>query len=96
MAKLWAIKFVVQSRYKIPRAFPIEMLNYDSCYPSSDNYSIGKIIDSLDQNISAKEFNPEPITLVHLSHGNKNWTPTIRRWESFGYKVINICEAREA
>jgi hypothetical protein len=33
MAKLWAIKFVVQSRYKIPRAFPIEMLNYDSCYP---------------------------------------------------------------
>ena len=95
MAKQWAIKFTVQSRFKIPRAFPIDMLSYDSCYPSNDGYSTGRMIDSLDQNISAKEFNPEPITLIHLSHGNKNWSPTNGRWESFGYKVMHICTAKE-
>lgn len=96
MAKQWAIRFTVQSKTKLVRQFPIDMLQYDSCYPSINSHSVGRIIDSLDQNISAKEFNPEPITLIHLSHGNKNWTPTNARWESFGYKVMHICSAKEA
>jgi hypothetical protein len=95
MAKQWAIKFTVQSRYKVPRAFPMDMLSYDSCYPSSDGYSVGRIIESMDQNISAKEFEIEPITLIHLSHGDKNWKPTNARWDSFGYKVTNIQSAKE-
>ena len=95
MAKQWAIKFTVQSMAKIPRAFPIDMLRYDSCYPSRDSESVSRIMDSLDQNILAKDFETEPITLVHLSHGNRNWIPTSGRWESFGYKVTHICTPKE-
>jgi len=95
MAKQWAIKFTVQPMRKVPRAFPIDMLSYDSCYPSNDGHSVGRIIESMDQGISAKDFVIEPITLVHLSHGNRNWTPTNARWESFGFNVVNIQQAKE-
>jgi len=95
MSKLWKIEFTVQSKSKLVRAFPIDMLRYDSCYPARDQYSTARIIDSLDQNISAKEFDPQPIALIHNSHGNKQWQPTAPRWESFGYTVIEVKQARE-
>lgn len=95
MAKEWAIKFIVQAKHKLPRPFPIDMLNYDSCYPSSDSDSISRINNSLTEFISDKDFESKPITLIHISHGNKNWKPTNARWESFGYKVVNICPAKE-
>jgi hypothetical protein len=95
MAKLWVIEFAVQSKNKLVLQFPIDMLRYDSCYPANDQYSVIRIVDSLDQNISAIEFDHKPINLIHNSHGNKNWSPTAARWESFGYRVINIkCSER--
>lgn len=95
MAKQWAIKFTVQPIKKIPNRFPIDMLCYDQCYPSIDNESVSRINDTMSDYISASEFKSEPITLVHLSHGDKNWNPTNGRWQSFGYKVTNIRPARE-
>lgn len=95
MAKEWLIEFTVKPRAKIPRQFPIDMLRYDSCYPASDMYSVSRIVDTLDQFTSAKEFVIEPINLIHLSHGNKNWIPTNARWESFGYTVIEVKSPRE-
>jgi hypothetical protein len=96
MAKLWAIKFVVQSKSKLAGQFPIDMLRYDSCYPSKDSVSVSRILNSLDIN-QIIEGDPEDrmITLVHNSHGDKNWTPTIARWESYGYRVVTIKQARE-
>lgn len=95
MAKIWIIEFAVQAKHKIPRRFPIDMLRYDSCYPDRDRYSVSRIEETIDPYTTAKEFEPKPINLIHLSHGNKNWTPTNARWESFGYKVVNIKPARE-
>jgi hypothetical protein len=95
MAKEWLIEFKVQPISKVPRQFPIDMLRYDSCYPASNMDSVSRIVDTMDYNISAKDFEIKSITLIHLSHGNKNWTPTNARWESFGYKVIDIQQAIE-
>jgi hypothetical protein len=94
MAKQWAKKFTVQAKHKLPRPFPIDMLSYDQCYPSVDSDSVSRIINSLSEFIN-ESFESKPITLIHLSHGNKNWSPTSARWESFGYKVTNIQPAKE-
>ena len=95
MAKEWLIEFTVKPIAKIPRQFPIDMLRYDSCYPASDMDSVSRIVDTMDYNISAKDFEIEPIKLIHLSHGNKLWQPTNARWNSFGYAVIEVKSARE-
>jgi len=95
MAKEWVIEFTVITRNKMVRRFPIDMLRYDSCYPENEMESVSRINETLSEFIKAKDFTAKPIALIHLSHGNKNWQPTEARWNSFGYKVIEIKQARE-
>jgi len=90
MAKEYLIQFTVQCRNSISRAFPIDMLRYDHCCPASE-YDSGLIHETLSEFIPITDFTPKPITLNYYSHGNRNWTPTNGRWQSFGYEVLNIC-----
>ena len=97
MAKLWLIEYYVESKFKHPIAFPLDMLRYDHSEPYSLNeweYIINSHVNSIIPNRILQE--SKSIRLVHYSHGNKNWNPTIKRWESFGYKVVTIKPARES
>lgn len=89
MAKEWIIHFEVIAINVIPHSFPLDMLRRDHCYPSNDD-SISEIMESFDQFGSALDYKPKPIRLTCLSHGNRNWKPNERRWQSFGYRVIKI------
>ena len=63
--------------------FPLDMLRYDSCYPV-ESTSVNNITDG-------SYFNPgiydQGIYTVTL---RSERAPTIGRWESFGWKVLDV------
>lgn len=86
MAKLWVVEFAVRSNSPM-NVFPIDMLRYDRCSPAShDDVEEITVAESplleLDKNAT--------VSLVHYAHGDKKWQPTVRRWESFGWKVVRV------
>jgi len=78
------IRFKVIPKSLINR-FPIDMLRYDTCYPSTNSDS-SAIRWSFNPNAISNYSEIGPIELIHL--GNKNWKPSFKKWESFGWKVI--------
>ena len=94
MAKLWLIQFTVKAKTKLLRQFPLDMLRYDGC-TIHDFDSISHIMDSFDTDLRTIDFESEPIVLDHYEHGNKNWEPTYRRWQSYGYEVIDVQSAKD-
>ena len=85
MAKLWCIKFEVKAKNYALGFFPLDMLRYDCCTPSS-----GEDVAKIPIGISDIPEVPEVITLVHYSHGYKGWQPTVDRWKSFGWEVVKV------
>lgn len=82
MKRYREIRFTVEGSGE----FPFDMLRYDRCFPASES-DAGKM--------------PRPhqgssrriIELIAVDHdGNNRFAPTIGRWESFRWKVI---EAKE-
>lgn len=72
-------KFAVQST--LP--FPIDMLRYDGAHPASEGDS--HIIENSVQNgTGAKR-----VELVRVDT-QRFWTPTVGRWQSFGWEVIEF------
>ncbi len=62
--------------------FPIDMLRYDSCWPAHED---GKITHTFHGRfVEEKRAEPAEIELTGLRE------PTKGRWESFGWKVIEI------
>ena len=57
--------------------FPVDMLRYDSCYPHSQ-----------DSVVALSEKNTRTVVLARAVKRVTD-TPTIARWESFGWKVGN-------
>ena len=56
--------------------FPIDMLRYDSCFPSSEPDSY-EILD---------ERKERTVQLTH--YGDRQWEPGKPRWSSFGWQVV--------
>lgn len=63
-------------------AFPVDMLRYDECYPT-DSVSAGAI-GMCTENVRAKDSK----RTVSLATTKRCPWPTTRRWESFGWSVI--------
>ena len=78
---------MVQKEYTITVSgvgpFPLDMLRYDGCFPDT-SVDVEKIRGSF--NILGP--NKWSIRVVKISQ--QKWEPTTKRWESFGWKVINI------
>lgn len=66
-----------------PAPFPVDMLRYDGCYPSTQD----------DTARLARAFrSPFSDMTIHLSTINdqRRWSPTVARWNSFGWFVNAI------
>lgn len=64
--------------------FPFDMLRYDACRPvrESEARSMARSY--------ADDVSPG-LRVVTLGHtGDRSWTPTDRRWASFGWKVVAV------
>lgn len=92
MAKMYTHKVTVSPMLKYVE-FPIDMLRYDSCFPSTQT-DVGKMNKRMHRQITAMwsessrgnfPMNVETITVTH--YGEKNWVPTKDRWQSFGWAV---------
>ena len=77
MAMFYRFSFTVEGF----GAFPTDMLRYDNAFPHSES-------DSSD----VDAHNHRTVQLVAI-HDSRAWRPTYRRWESFGWKVIECEEA---
>ena len=88
MSKMYRIEFdVVPESGIFGGAFPLDMLRYDSCYPSS-SVDVNRMI--ADREIADGRAVNSSITLVHREHGGKKWRPTEGRWRSFGWRVTDV------
>ena len=57
-------------------SFPLDMLRYDACHPVRP-----EDVDSLTEILGDE---PRTVTL------NSNHPPTVKRWASFGWKVVQL------
>jgi hypothetical protein len=65
--------------------FPLDMLRYDSCYPAKSE-DVTRILDHGSPNYLQEKAR---IVLAHLSTV-KYWEPTVARWKSFGWDVVEV------
>lgn len=84
---LYSIKFTVYPVHKLPNPFPIDMLRYDHCYPSTEGDAniLQRTIEHVGEGFSCDDLRCR-VTLVHIDR-YRTWEPTHKRWESFGWKV---------
>jgi len=69
--------------------FPHDMLRYDGCWPStSEDASKISFYIHLEPDKEAKR----KIQLTSVGH--KDWKPTLGRWQSFGWQVIEYGNER--
>ena len=74
-AKETATQFTVIGRGE----FPMDMLRYDGCYPKSEKDTVTMQSDGLREVMLHKTLN--------WGH-SKIWSPTVGRWNSFGWAVL--------
>jgi hypothetical protein len=81
-------KFKVRQRAHAFR-FPLDMLRYDCCWPRNSE-------DASSINLTFSErYQAEKAAVVELScEYHKDWKPTAKRWESFGWEVIEHSNKR--
>lgn len=72
--KVEIVRFVVEGSGE----FPIDMLRYDSCFPSKESESRGIASDRRD------------LRRVTLEHRGSGQAPTIGRWKSFLWNVVEV------
>jgi len=74
------IRFTVEGRGN----FPLDMLRYDRCFPRTG--------DDVMMMETQPEYlrSPRCVTLLALSRESRYWQPTVGRWASFGWSVVNV------
>jgi len=86
MAKQYVHYFTVGGAYY----FPMDMLRYDSCWPStSEDASQLQFHPQRNSDVETKR----KIRLVTIGH--KERRPTLDRWKSFGWEVIHYEKGTE-
>jgi len=80
---MWIHNFEVKSMHREPRPFPLDMLRYDHCYPTSQE-QMGIIV--LTFRTVPTLLGLEPIKMQNTS-SDRFWKPTDKRWKSFGWIV---------
>lgn len=87
--KLKVHKFKVRPKGNLLFTFPLDMLRYDHCYPSSENDS-AKIARCCDlRRYSKGSDNPRDWEIELTAYKHKNWVPTNDRWKSFSWEVFD-------
>jgi hypothetical protein len=71
--------------------FPIDMLRYDGCFPSSEQDS-GEIALTFSRFFRSDDINPISLTKIA---DTKSWTPEHGRWNSFLWKITETEEPRK-
>ena len=82
-------RFTVMMKKKIFLNFPVDMLRYDNCWPSTSEDSV-KISWTLQNNLQTMEDNEISFMLgrgIELYTDNRSLTA--KRWESFGWEVVS-------
>lgn len=79
MASTWRTTYTVQGAGH----FPLDMLRYDESFPQNSE-DVGKIDDRIVQ---------RSVNLVHKG-AEKDWWPTVERWESFGWRILQGTTSR--
>lgn len=79
--KKYTIEFDVTGSWP----FPVDMLRYDRCTPSTEGDS--HVIMQTIRHDSADIVDGTPRVRVLAQGKPRNWTPTHGRWESFGWRV---------
>lgn len=79
MAKATRKEFTVEG----PGPFPIDMLRYDQCWPKRE----GEDSKGIEDSFPARRIRGV-LTRVTLVTDAPN-APTVGRWESFGFKVVD-------
>jgi hypothetical protein len=83
----WIWKFKVTG----DRAFPLDMLRYDCCYPRTSK-CVEEIHASFDMSDrTQRRLAMKPFEVELISH---NGTPELTRWTSFGWKVFDVRKER--
>lgn len=87
MAVAYYIRFAVEGT----GYFPVDMLRYDGCYPSDTDAVLSVPIVPMGHRLDAYSGN-KGIRLVRLVHvcSDRKWQPTAGRWESFGWRVVQV------
>lgn len=63
--------------------FPLDMLRYDSCWPTSQEST-----SAMTRSFHPRNHGPHTVAMRGLA------SPTVSRWESFGWQVEGIALAR--
>jgi hypothetical protein len=66
--------------------FPIDMLRYDTSFPAREADGV-KIHNTLSRWTRATEQTP---IMLESFQPSKEWSPTVGRWQSFGWYVRNV------
>ena len=70
--------------------FPFDMLRYDHCFPRDTT-------SAQNMEVQPDVRHREDRTIRLIAHSSsKTWEPTIERWNSFGWGVFKVEEARKA
>ena len=72
--------FTVEGTYP----FPVDMLRYDQCWPSRESEDSVQLSEAM---MLRKTSDPNRKRRVRLTTNAIN-RPTVGRWESFGWKVV--------
>jgi hypothetical protein len=85
MSKNYIITFTVEATGVA--CMPLDMMRYDRVTPRSQE-DVGELacID-----IPREEGEPPmKVEFVRQSHGDREWSPNVDRWRSFGWKVVKV------
>lgn len=80
MAVAYYIRFAVEGSGPLP----VDMLRWDGCYPGDVDAVRDMVVESIQ--FPAKKVT---IRLVHVCSDRK-WTPAAERWQSFGWRVVQV------
>jgi hypothetical protein len=64
------------------KAFPTDMLRYDSCYPATSDDVHGMDWDD-------RAGRTVSLLKIHNGRPRKGWETTPDRWRSFGWKIVS-------
>ena len=78
MQKMYSHIFSVKGVFP----FPTDMLRYDQCFPRTSDSAVD-MVTTFDRR------NSEAITIELIHYGIRDWKPTVGRWRSFGWEVID-------
>ncbi len=81
---MYMSKFVVEGRGH----FPLDMLRYDSCWPSTQ--SDVAALDYIREDFRKPPNEKSRRVALSRCHKTKGFKPTSDRWESFGWHIVEL------